>query len=150
VKEIVGRRCYQVFAGRTSPCPGCRMKDAARATSGETFELEGIRGDRFYEATSQPLLDSDGETDGIVQIYRDRTEAKKLQEQLAQQDKLASIGLLAGGVAHEINNPLGGILIFSQMLLRELPKDSPHYADVVEIEAATQRCKAIVESLLDF
>src|SRR5690606_22297270 len=59
-------------------------------------------------------------------------------------------GLLAGGVAHEINNPLGGILIFSQMLLREMDKESPHYQDVVEIEAATQRCKAIVESLLDF
>ena len=58
--------------------------------------------------------------------------------------------MLAGGIAHEINNPLGGILIFSQMLLREIPKNSPHYEDVVEIESATQRCKAIVESLLDF
>ena len=115
-----------------------------------TFELEGIRGDRFFEVTSQPLPDADGKPDSVVHVYRDRTEAKRLQAQLAQQDKLASIGLLAGGVAHEINNPLGGILIFSQMLLREMDPESSHYQDVVEIEAATQRCKAIVESLLDF
>lgn len=150
VRDVVGKKCYEVFAGRKSPCRGCQMKQAAKASKEATFELEGIRADRYYEVTSQPLLDDNGESDGIVQVYRDRTEAKKLQEQLAQQDKLASIGMLAGGVAHEINNPLGGILIFSQMLLRELDKESPHYADVVEIEAATQRCKAIVESLLDF
>lgn len=150
VREVVGKKCYEAFAARKSPCPGCHMKQAAKTARETSFELEGIRTDRFYEVTSQPVLDAQGSTDGIVQVYRDRTEAKKLQEQLAQQDKLASIGMLAGGVAHEINNPLGGILIFSQMLLRELPKESSHYADVVEIEAATQRCKAIVESLLDF
>ncbi len=126
------------------------MKQAAKSHESTNFELESVRGDRFYEVSSHPLQDLDGKSNGVVHVYRDRTEAKKMQEQLAQQDKLASIGLLAGGVAHEINNPLGGILIFSQMLLRELAKDSPHYPDVVEIEAATQRCKAIVESLLDF
>jgi two-component system NtrC family sensor kinase len=87
---------------------------------------------------------------GVVQIYRDRTEAKKLQNQLAQNEKLASIGQLAGGFAHEINNPLGGILVFSQMLLREIDKSSPHYQDILEIEGAAKRCKTIVENLLDF
>ena len=61
------------------------------------------------------------------------TEAKRKQEQLLQNEKLASIGLLAGGVAHEINNPLGGILVFSQMMLKEMPKTDRHYEDVVEI-----------------
>jgi two-component system NtrC family sensor kinase len=150
VKQVVGKKCHEVFAGRATPCSGCLMTKGGDSTEATTFDLEHVRGDRFYEVASQPLFDSDGHLDGIVQVYRDRTEAKKMQEQLNQQDKLASIGLLAGGVAHEINNPLGGILIFSQMLLRELPKDHPNYADVVEIEAATQRCKAIVESLLDF
>jgi signal transduction histidine kinase len=73
-----------------------------------------------------------------------------LERQLHQSEKLASIGLLAGGFAHEINNPIGGILVFSQMLLREIAKDSPHYQDVLEIEGAAKRCKAIVENLLDF
>jgi len=151
VKEIVGKRCHEVFAGRQTPCKGCTMQQAAGSGTSTTFTLEHIgEGDSYFEVTSQPLFDGSGNSEGVVQVYRDRTAAKKMQEQLAQQDKLASIGLLAGGVAHEINNPLGGILIFSQMLLREMAKDSPHYPDVVEIEAATQRCKAIVESLLDF
>jgi len=150
VKHLVGRKCHEVFGGRSSPCVGCTMQKGTNSPEATTFNLEQVRDARFYEVTSQPLFNSAGDLDGIVQVYRDRTDAKKMQEQLAQQDKLASIGLLAGGVAHEINNPLGGILIFSQMLLRELDKASPHYADVVEIEAATQRCKAIVESLLDF
>lgn len=150
VKQIVGQKCYEVFAGRKNPCPGCQLNKSFKSQKSSSFDLEGVRGDRFFEVSSQPLVDTDGTITGVVHVYRDRTEQKKMQEQLAQQDKLASIGLLAGGIAHEINNPLGGILIFSQMLLREIPKDSPHYEDVFEIEAATQRCKAIVESLLDF
>lgn len=150
VKDVIGKKCYAAFAGRKSPCPGCKMKERAAKSEAGTFNLENVQGDRHFEVTSQPMLNQAGDLDGIVHVYRDRTEAVRLQQQLSQQEKLASIGLLAGGVAHEINNPLGGILIFSQMLLRELDKESPHYQDVVEIEAATQRCKAIVESLLDF
>jgi two-component system NtrC family sensor kinase len=149
VKQVIGKKCYEVFAQRKSPCIGCKIAKNPKQ-SASNFELDGIRGNKFYEVSSQALRGMGGEGDSFVQIYRDRTEARKMRDQLAQQDKLASIGLLAGGIAHEINNPLGGILIFSQMLLKELPKNSPHYQDVVEIEAATQRCKTIVESLLDF
>ena len=150
VKDVIGQRCHKVFSGRATPCPGCKLKDEFKARDSSTFALEAIRDDKYFEVTSQPLLGEHGNLEGMVHVYRDRTEAKKIQAHLAQQEKLASIGILAGGVAHEINNPLGGILIFSQMLLRELPKESPHYQDVVEIEAATQRCKAIVEGLLNF
>ena len=69
---------------------------------------------------------------------------------MIQTEKLASIGLLAGGIAHELNNPLAGILLFSQMLLRTVKKESEYYQDVEEIENAAKRCKAIVDSLLDF
>jgi two-component system NtrC family sensor kinase len=150
VRKVVGMKCHEAFAGRKTPCPGCAMRKAADLGENVMIDLEHVRADSYFEVNSHPLKTEDGKVETIVQVYRDRTEQHKMQEQLSQQDKLASIGLLAGGVAHEINNPLGGILIFSQMLLREMDKASSHYADVVEIEAATQRCKAIVESLLDF
>ena len=150
VKDLIGSPCYKAFANREKPCSGCKMKEFVDQSTSGQYELDNIHADKFFEVASQPLYDSDEKFIGAVQVYRDRTHAKRLQEQLMQQEKLASIGLLAGGVAHEINNPLGGILIFSQMLLKEMDKASPHYQDVVEIEAATQRCKAIVESLLDF
>jgi len=150
VRSVVGKKCFEVFAGRSSPCPNCKMKAAAKDSRVESFTLDNIRGDRFYEVTSQPIFAKDGSVEAVVQVYQDRTDKRRLEEVSAQREKLASIGLLAGGVAHEINNPIGGILVFSQMLLKELPKEDPHYVDVQEIENAAQRCKSIVDSLLDF
>lgn len=150
VKDIIGQKCHKVLAKKDDVCGGCKMKDSLKTGSSISYELEDLVPGKYFEVSSQPLMNEKGQHEGVVQIYRDRTEAKSLHDQLIQSEKLASIGLLAGGIAHEINNPLGGILIFSQMLLKEMDKESPHYPDVVEIEAATQRCKEIVESLLDF
>lgn len=150
VKSVLGKKCYSAFAGRTTPCSGCKLTDTFDSNKHTTFSLKGIRDNYHYEVSAQPFYDPSGNLEGVIHVYRDRTEAKRLEEQLLQNEKLASIGLLAGGIAHEINNPLGGILIFSQMMLKEMPKDSPFYDDVVEIEGATQRCKVIVERLLEF
>ncbi len=151
VKTIIGEKCYKVFAKRQSPCPGCLVPETIAKRRAITFNLEEVRGKLFYEVSAQPIFkDKSKEIDGVVTVYRDRTEAKALQASLLQNEKLASIGLLAGGVAHEINNPLGGILIFSQVLLRSVDKESKHYPDLIEIEAAAQRCKEIVARLLDF
>lgn len=150
VKNVLGKKCFEIFAGRKTPCVGCRMTDSLNMGKNYTYDFDYKLGGKYYEVTSQPFVNEAGVASGVVQIYRDRTEAKNLHSQLIQSEKLASIGLLAGGIAHEINNPLGGILIFSQMLLKEMDKASPHYGDVVEIEAATQRCKEIVENLLNF
>ena len=150
ITSVVGAKCHQIFAKRESPCPGCQMSKALETNKPHTYELSHVVGQKVHEVISQPIYDSEDQVSGVLQIYRDRTEAKMLWEQLLQSEKLASIGLLAGGVAHEINNPLGGILIFAQMVLREMAKESPHYQDIVEIEAAAQRCKFIVENLLQF
>jgi two-component system NtrC family sensor kinase len=152
VKNLGGKLCYKVFAGRDTPCENCKMREARDHRDNGSmprYEIHNALNDRWYEVATRKLSSSaDDQT--VVQIYRDRTEAKNLQRQVAQSEKLASIGQLAGGFAHEINNPLGGILVFSQMLLREMDKKSQHYQDVVEIEAAAKRCKTIVENLLDY
>jgi len=150
IPAVIGQKCYKVFAQRENPCDGCLLSESVEKKVAHSFNLNDVRSKHFFEVSSQPVFDKEGELEGCVHIYRDRTEASALQEQLIQSEKLASIGLLAGGIAHEINNPLGGILIFSQMLLRELPEDSPYREDIAEIESATQRCKSIVERLLDF
>ncbi|PKN02125.1 MAG: hypothetical protein CVU77_01510 [Elusimicrobia bacterium HGW-Elusimicrobia-1] len=74
----------------------------------------------------------------------------KLQLQVVQMDRMSSIGQLSGGVAHEINNPLTGVLGQAQLLLEKLPEDSLYRSHIVKIESAAQRCRKIVRSLLDF
>jgi PAS domain S-box-containing protein len=78
---------------------------------------------------------------------------KKLQEthlQLVSSEKMASLGKLAAGIAHEINNPLGGILIYSSLMMEDLPEEDTKRGDLMRIVQEAGRCKEIVKSLLEF
>jgi len=77
-------------------------------------------------------------------------ELMEMQAHLIQSEKLASLGKLAAGIAHEINNPLGGILIYSHLLLEDAKKDSPQAENLRKIVKETTRCKDIVKGLLEF
>jgi signal transduction histidine kinase len=72
------------------------------------------------------------------------------QQELLHKERLASMGQLAAGVAHEINNPLGTILLYADILYKELPEDDPRRADLKMIIDETNRCKVIVADLLNF
>jgi signal transduction histidine kinase len=86
----------------------------------------------------------------ILCIARDITETKNLQRHLVNAEKLASLGTLAAGVAHEINNPLGVILGFCELLLRKADPGSQAYEDLKTIERQGLLCKETVENLLSF
>jgi len=75
---------------------------------------------------------------------------EETQRQLIQSEKLASVGRLAAGVAHQINNPLTGILTYSSLLLRKKPEDDPEREDLQVIVDETMRCREIVKGLLGF
>jgi two-component system NtrC family sensor kinase len=99
---------------------------------------------------TSPLLLPSGEKRGVIVIFRDTTEKRRFEEQLVQSEKLAAIGELAGGVAHEINNPLGVILGFTQLLLKQEWPDPTVKKKLKHIETQTFRCKNIVTNLLKF
>ena len=83
-------------------------------------------------------------------LIRDIEQRRLMEEQIAQADKLASIGQLSAGVAHEINNPLGVILGYTQLLLRAEEAGSDRYEDLRIIEKHSKNCRSIVSDLLDF
>jgi two-component system NtrC family sensor kinase len=87
----------------------------------------------------------------LEQMVDERTrDLRDAQEQLIRSAKLASLGKLSAGVAHEINNPLTGILTFSQLLMEQFPPDSSEYHDLQVIRQETIRCRNIVRGLLEF
>ena len=75
---------------------------------------------------------------------------QKMHQQLAKAEKLTALGELAAGVAHEINNPLGGILLYSSIVLEDIEENSPLRENIQKVIYQTNRCKEIVQSLLDF
>ncbi|MBW2650161.1 MAG: cache domain-containing protein [Deltaproteobacteria bacterium] len=87
----------------------------------------------------------------MVRSLKDRDDRlKRTLQQLTQTERLISLGQIAAGVAHEMNNPLGGILLYSNLVLEELPEDSPAWENMNKIVYQTNRCKEIVQNLLDF
>jgi PAS domain S-box-containing protein len=96
-----------------------------------------------------PLQDSQEQTGALV-VLEDVTSRVRLEEQLQQREKLSSIGLLAAGVAHEVNTPLTGVSSYTQMLLSMLPQTDPKHALLLKVRRQAERATNIVNNLLNF
>jgi hypothetical protein len=97
-----------------------------------------------------PFVSEAGETQGTILILEDVTDRVELERELQLREKMASLGLLAAGVAHEVNTPLTGISSFTQMLLEDTPRDDRRAKLLEKIERQTERASKIVNSLLNF
>ncbi|PYS52003.1 MAG: hypothetical protein DMF68_02765 [Acidobacteria bacterium] len=93
--------------------------------------------------------DSQGRTGALV-VLEDVTSRMRLEEQLQQREKLSSIGLLAAGVAHEVNTPLTGVSSYTQMLMGMLPETDPKHALLQKVRRQADRASDIVNNLLNF
>lgn len=128
--------------------------DLSHKVEVESSDEIGYLADSFNKMTANLRTANDkliewGKT--LEKKVEERTkELTKMQAHLVQSEKLASLGKLAAGIAHEINNPLGGILIYSHLLLEDTQKDSPYYKNLKKIVKETSRCKDIVKGLLEF
>ena len=134
-----------------------RLDDARREQSeGTTLyrvplasRHDGDRRQLLVNVAVAPLRTPEGDTAGTMVILEDITARVQLEEQLQLSDKMASIGLLATGVAHEVNTPLTGISSFTQMLLEGMEPDDPRTHLLEKIERQTFRAAKIVNGLLN-
>jgi len=99
---------------------------------------------------SAAILYEDGREAGSVGIFTDLREHRKLEKQLLRSEKLSSLGQLSAGIAHEINQPLTGVLTFAHLLLRKFKDDEKTRKDLETIVRETTRIRGIVQGILDF
>ena len=177
IRAVPGQRCHQLVAGRDAPCEGCPLQETLAGEPPRGVDVDATT-DRVLNVWAFPFRESttpsepvdSGERPSMVPwspavpsiapparslptavcYYRDVTEERALSEKLARTEKLAALGLFVGGVAHEINNPLGGILAFAQLLLRNPPEPDELEEALKSIENSALRCKRIIDSLQSF
>ena len=112
------------------------------------LRIEVAEGDeRLLNLSLSPLGAPDG-VDGLLLTLDDVTEQARMEEQLIQQDRLASVGMLAAGVAHEVNTPLTGVSSYAQMLMEQTPEDDPRRGLLEKVIKQTQRASQIARGLL--
>jgi signal transduction histidine kinase/HAMP domain-containing protein len=133
---------------------------AQRALASEQLEKELVRvpgedGERVEEIYAQPLRDAGGKVTAVIEVWRDITHRAELEAGLEQSERLASIGMLASGVAHEVGNPLAAIATAVEGLLRRM--DDPAGSDPAEVKEYLEivrkqvfRCRDVTERLLGF
>jgi PAS domain S-box-containing protein len=147
--------CIENGADPGSPCMVCEIAQTRQPRRALQVLPDPSGQQRRWEATLNPVLDGAGEVSFVVEVWRDVTDRSKLEAQLSHNERLASLGLLAAGVAHEINNPLASILAGVESLQRwlhrvELPSDEERDANEVLalLEQETRRCRETTDKLL--
>jgi two-component system, NtrC family, sensor kinase len=140
LRELPGLRCARGAFGAL-PCPSQSLLPDASAVQSEV-----TWGDRVWLVRSFPFVEAEG---GAVVVFKDVTEEREVARRLFHAEKMSAVGQLAGGVAHEINNPLGGILAFAQLMSRE-ERSAEDLENLRLIQDAAVRAKRIVDSLLRF
>jgi PAS domain S-box-containing protein len=150
-EDIIGKTDAEIFP--TGKANIFKTEDLAILKTGSPLSKEVLisRGKEkhWFHMVKLPVYDED-RIAGLLLTARDITEMKQFQEKLIQAVKMEELGKLAGGVAHEINTPLGIILGYAQMLLEDLPQDTESHEYLKIIEKQAQICRLIVSDLLNF
>jgi len=161
-ETLPGSLCRELFHPEHETAPHyCPVE---RALTGESVEMsivsKSLSGKiSYFDVTATQIEHSKGDQDRVLLFLRDVTEKRVQEMQLIQAEKLSSIGVLAAGVAHEINNPLSSVAGYAEALLRRFKEeqslnedprldDFPKYLQVIVRES--YRCKGIIDALLSF
>ena len=154
-EEVVGRRVEEIFdesfalnleniLGKSR----WHLTEIRNAYKLHTFDAEGKS--LILNVAVAPLRSVSNQHTGAIILLENVSSRVKLEETLQQSEKLSSIGLLAAGVAHEVNTPLTGVSSYTQMLLGMIPETDPKHALLQKMQRQTERASNIVGNLLNF
>jgi PAS domain S-box-containing protein len=146
--DIVGKKCYQFYKDLRQPCEKCLMHEAIQSNSIRHTELV-LSNKKFYDISYAPFKDIDGQVK-VLSLLRDVTEEKMVQAEAMRAVQLASVGELAAGVAHEINNPINGIINYAQIIQDEASENEILAEFSEKIIREGERVATIVSNLLSF
>jgi len=151
-EEIVGRTDDEFYPAELAGkyrADDRRIMAAGRTEElDETYVQEGR--ERTVHTVKTPVRDGEGNVQGILGIFWDVTEQRALERQVLQTSKLEAIGTLAGGVAHDFNNTLQGIIGYTELLLRDAGEGTPQAGDLQTVLGLANRAAALTRHLLAF
>lgn len=151
--DIAGQKEEDIPSPLNTPENQLETKKILQSGNPVNKELRIVMPDgsrKWFHIARVPVHDENKHSIGVLSTARDITDVKDYQNQLIHSQKLESIGKLAGGVAHEINTPLGIILGYAQLLQEDFPNDEQVHKDLVVIEKQAKFCRKIVADLLNF
>jgi PAS domain S-box-containing protein len=155
--EVSKVRFQDLFEKTCSEVLQCSQKDSTNCPHQKTLRTKKPANVDFFvpglgvylQESTSPIFDETGEVIGVVHIARDVTQYKQMEQQLIMTDRLASIGELVSGIAHELNNPLTSVIGFSELLKEaDIPQEIKEDLDTISSEAG--RAANIVRNLLTF
>ena len=146
--DQIGEKCYQIYKQFEEPCEVCLMKEAIDTYTIQRTEIL-MSNNRHYELSYTPFKDIDEQIKVLI-LLRDNTDEKIMRAETMQAVQLASVGKLAAGVAHEINNPINGIINYAQIIQDEAGESEVLYDISTKIIREGERVANIVSNLLSF
>lgn len=141
-------KCYACLHGLSEPCADCPMEEMRKNLQPHHMLIHDESG-LTLERSHYPVLTDKGDMVAMTIILKDVTEKVKMEAQLVQSAKLAAIGEMAAGVAHELNSPMTVIIGTAQLLAREL-SDIDATEELDDIVNCGLRCKRIIQNLLTY
>jgi PAS domain S-box-containing protein len=132
-QELIGRKCYEAYYRRSLPCEKCPVAVTIETKQPTSSIMRISEEETTLRISSYPILDEKGHLISIIEYIEDITGEQRLQDQLIQSEKLAGVGVLASGVAHEINNPLSGVIGMAEVAMEEenLPEIKGYLKDIL-------------------
>jgi len=149
VSDLTGQFCYSLWHGSSEPCRDCHVIKSFRTGEEEISRRTSLYG-QLLDSRAFPIRNENGEVENVIIVVSDITEKARLQAEAMRTEHLASIGELAAGVAHEINNPINGIINYAQILYNMADREGRQFEIAGRIIKEGDRIAGIVRSLLSF